>query len=256
MHDYHVHSRYSDGEFLGRMVRAARDAGLDGVGFADHCNVSEREQQQRRKFRMGFNLDVTYSRRRQAIQQLRSDYDLAIYEAVEMDYDPRDEAAIATFLDEAEFDYAIGSVHYLDGIHVQDEAHFRATSENEREALVDQYVDKLVALLDSELFEIAAHVDLFERNEALRGMATEAHYHRILDALESSRTILELNAGRRLRAYGKYHPRPGFREFLEANGVSFTLGSDAHTPQELRDRAALFESFEFDDGPVRIDPTT
>jgi histidinol-phosphatase (PHP family) len=235
------------------MVRAARDAGLDGVGFADHCNASKREQQQRRKFRMGFNLDATYSRRRQAIQQLRSEHDISIYEAVEMDYDPRDEAAVATFLDEAEFDYAIGSVHYVDGVHVQDESHFRAKSDAERAALVDQYVDKLVALLDSELFEIAAHVDLFERNEAFRGMATDAHYHRILDALESSRTIPELNAGRRLRAYGEYHPRPAFREFLEDNGVAFTIGSDAHSPQELRDRAALFESFEFANGPVRIE---
>ncbi|PSP51405.1 histidinol-phosphatase, partial [Halobacteriales archaeon QH_3_68_24] len=28
MYDYHVHSNYSDGRFLGRMVRAAVDAGL------------------------------------------------------------------------------------------------------------------------------------------------------------------------------------------------------------------------------------
>jgi len=41
--DYHVHSNYSDGRFLFQMVRAADEAGLDGVGFADHCTVTERE---------------------------------------------------------------------------------------------------------------------------------------------------------------------------------------------------------------------
>ncbi|WP_205254521.1 PHP domain-containing protein [Halorussus rarus] len=107
-HDYHVHSNYSDGTRLPRMLDAAADAGLDAVGFADHCNVAERERLRTVKREHGINLDRTYALRRDAIESLRERYDLRIYDAVELDYDPRDESAIARFLDEADFDYAIG----------------------------------------------------------------------------------------------------------------------------------------------------
>ena len=103
MHDYHVHSSYSDGEFLGWMVETAADAGLDGVGFADHCNVSERDHLQQYKRRFGFNLDVTYERRREAIEGLREEHDIRIYDAVEVDYHSADEAEIRAFLEDADF---------------------------------------------------------------------------------------------------------------------------------------------------------
>jgi len=60
MYDYHVHTTYSDGSFLEEMVDAAAAAGLDGVGIADHCNVSGDERARRYKRALGFNLDVTY----------------------------------------------------------------------------------------------------------------------------------------------------------------------------------------------------
>jgi len=40
VYDYHVHTNYSDGAFLSRMVDAATDAGTRRVGITDHCNVS------------------------------------------------------------------------------------------------------------------------------------------------------------------------------------------------------------------------
>lgn len=97
-HDYHTHSTYSDGEFLWSMLSAAEDAGLNGVGVADHCNVSTRDRPQQVKRAMGFNLDAVYGRRRDAIENLRGRFDLRVFDAVEMDYDPRDEAEIEAFL--------------------------------------------------------------------------------------------------------------------------------------------------------------
>src|SRR6056297_2801072 len=122
--DYHVHSTYSDGRFLFQMVRAAAEADLDGVGIADHCSVSDREEIQEQKHLLGFNLDQTYERRREAIERLREETDIAIYDGVEMDYHPDEEQRIRSFLDEAEFQYAIGSVHHLEGVNVHVERYF------------------------------------------------------------------------------------------------------------------------------------
>ena len=252
--DYHAHSNYSDGRFLWSMLRAAADAGFDAIGVADHCIVSDREEPRRARSRLGFNLDRTYERRRDAIAAIEGRFDLDVYDAVEMDYDSRDEDAIATFLDEAGFDYAIGSVHALEGVNVHLEGYFADKTDDEREALADHYVDELVALVESELFEVAAHPDLLERNPALRGLLGHDHYVRLAEAFTRSRTVPEVNAGRVLDDYGDVHPTGAFLTVLVDHGVDVTLGTDSHAPDELEPRARelLRVVDEYDLDPTRI----
>jgi histidinol-phosphatase (PHP family) len=242
VYDYHAHTNYSDGAFLRWMVEAAADAGLDGVGFADHCNVSPEPTARRHKRAFGFNLDLTYERRREAIEAVREDAAIEVFDAVEMDYDPAHEGAIAEFLDDAGFDYAVGSVHDLDGANVHTRSHFADKPESERRALVDRYFEKLVALVESELFAIAAHPDLIERNPHLRGFATEDHYAAVADAFGDSRTVPEINAGRLLDDYGEFHPAPAFLDRIVAAGVEVTVGTDSHEPDEIAPRAREVEA--------------
>lgn len=253
-HDYHVHSNYSDGRPLPFMLAAAEEAGLDAVGFADHCNVSDREAMIRTKHEYGFALDSTYERRREAIESLSKRSDLAIYDAVEVDYDPTDESEIRDFLATAEFDYAIGSVHFVDDVSVQASTHFADRSDDERASVVDRYYGKLVSLIDSELFEIAAHLDLPERTPELRGYATDEHYEVVADALEASVTVPELNAGRALGDYGEYHPANRFFDLLRERSIPLVPGSDSHRSSHLRDRLPALAA-EFDErglGPARL----
>ena len=244
MHDFHAHTNYSDGAFLRWMVDAAADADLDGIGFADHCNVSPDPNARRYKRALGFNLDLTHERRREAIEAVRGDdaTDIDVFDAVEMDYDPAHEAAIAEFLDDAGFDYAIGSVHGLDGANVHARSQFAGKPESERRALVDRYFEKLVALVESELFAVAAHPDLIERNPHLRGFATADHYAAVAGALAGSRTVPEINAGRLLDDYGEFHPAPAFLDRLVDAGVRVTVGTDSHEPDEIAPRAREIES--------------
>jgi histidinol-phosphatase (PHP family) len=237
MRDYHVHSNYSDGAFLFRMVAAAEEAGLEALGVADHCMLPVSERQRRSRNMVGFSLDATHERRREAIAGLDERHDLDVYDAVEMDYDPRAEEEIADFLADAGFDYAVGSVHSVDDTFVQWEGEFADMDEGEREAFVDDYYDALVDLVESELFAIAAHPDLVERTEPLRGRSTVDHYRRVADALADSRTVPEINAGRALQDIGVVHPSDEFLEALLDRGVGVTLGTDAHAPEELGPRA-------------------
>jgi histidinol-phosphatase (PHP family) len=253
--DYHTHSTYSDGSFLWSMTHAAEAAGFEGVGFADHCNVSPDPKQEDRKKAMGFNLDATYELRREGIDLVRDRFDVRIFDAVEMDYEPDDETAIREFLDRAAFDYAIGSVHYLDGVNVHVQPYFEGKSEAERREMVDQYFDKLVALADSELFDIAAHPDLFERTPALRGLATREQYERAAEAFADSRTVPEINAGRALRDYGEFHPTPTFLDVLAEYDVEVTAGTDSHDPDDVAPRKEAIEDVLAERGlePVELD---
>jgi len=249
--DFHLHSSYSDGAFLPAMVDAADAAGLEGVGLADHCVVTEREAARDERARYGFTLDQTYERRRRAIEQARERADVEIYDAVEMNYEPRDEERIGEFLADAEFEYSLGSVHAVDGRSIQSASAFAGLSEAERDRVVDRYYENLVALVESELFDVAAHLDLTERTPPLRGRATEDHYRRAAEALADSRTVPEINAGRALRDAGIVHPSEPFLDALRERGVGVTVGTDAHRPGEIGDRAAFLERYLDDRG---IDP--
>ena len=251
MRDFHLHSSYSDGAFLPAMVDAADAAGLEGVGLADHCVVTEREAARDERARYGFTLDQTYERRRRAIEQARERADVEIYDAVEMNYEPRDEQRIGEFLADAEFEYSLGSVHAVDGRSIQSASTFAGLSEAERDRVVDRYYENLVALVESELFDVAAHLDLTERTPPLRGRATEDHYRRAAEALADSRTVPEINAGRALRDAGIVHPSEPFLDALRERGVGVTVGTDAHRPGEIADRAAFLERYLDDRG---IDP--
>ncbi|EMA44667.1 PHP domain-containing protein [Halobiforma nitratireducens] len=254
MEDFHVHSNYSDGEFLEGMVRAAEAAGLEGVGFADHCNVAPRDRMEWVRSVYGFNLDITYDRRRRAIEHVRAETSIDVYDAVEMDYDPRDEAEIREFLAEADFDYSVGSVHEVAGTNVQVSSQFTDRPAAERDRIVEEYFERLVALIESELFDVAAHVDLIERTKPLRGRATETQYERVAHALAASRTIPEINAGRALTDEEIVHPTETFLETLREHDVPVTVGTDSHAPDEIGQRADFLEDFLADWGLEPVDP--
>lgn len=255
--DCHVHSNYSDGRLLSQMVEAGAAAGLDGIGIADHCNVIEDGKFAQFRNLVGHNLDRTYDRRREAIVRLRQESDIRIYDAVEMDFHPTAVAEIDKFLQDAAFEYSIGSVHFLDGENIHIESYFRQQTHEQRLALVEEYFDQLVALIESELFDIAAHLDLIERIEPLRNLAGPEQYRRVATAFAGSKTIPELNAGRLLPGDGGFvHPSPEFTRILVDDGIPFTLGTDSHFPGKLQPRLERLTDHEIYDSVEFVGPET
>ncbi|GAB7094782.1 histidinol-phosphatase HisJ [Halolamina litorea] len=252
-YDYHTHSNYSDGYFIPAMVRAAEAAGLDGVGFADHCNVTAEGEARRRLDGLGFALDETYHRRREGIEWARTETDIEVFDAVEMDYVPGHEDDIAAFLEEARFDYALGSVHSVEGSDVQWSENFVDLDEAARREVVDGYYDILATLAETELFDIAAHADLVERTPELRGYSTVDHYEQAAAAFADSATVPEINAGRVLDDYGEFHPAPDLLDTFRDYGVEFVVGSDSHRPEEIGGRIDALETHLDDLG---IEPAT
>ena len=234
-YDLHTHSTYSDGSDLRSMVAAAEDAGLSGIGITDHCTLIDDDFGRSDRF----DLEDTYEERRREIHALREEVDLEIYDGVEVCYSPAIEDRIAAFLDEADFDYAIGSVHFADDYDFTTGA---GTGETEaaRRAAIDRYFERQVDLIESGLFEIVAHVDLPNRLPALRDRATEAHYRQLARSLEGSTTVPEINAGRIRRDYGDIHPDPTYLDTFD--GLPFVAGSDAHRPHEVGPRASVLDA--------------
>lgn len=246
-YDIHTHSTYSDGSELRAMVTAAAEAGLDGIGVTDHCTLIEDDFGRSDRF----DFEETFADRREEIESLQREFDIEIFDGVEVCYAPAVEDRIGAFLDRAGFDYAIGSVHFADGYDFTTGAGTGET-DAERRAAIDRYFDRQVALVESGLFEVIAHVDLPNRLPGLRDLPTAAHYRRLAAALRGSSTVPEVNAGRIRRDYGDVHPDPDYLD--EFSDIPFVPASDAHRPHELAPRVASLESVFADHDIEQADP--
>ncbi|RQH02645.1 histidinol-phosphatase HisJ family protein [Natrarchaeobius oligotrophus] len=237
--DLHTHTTYSDGYDMREMAEAAERAGLAGIGFTDHCLPYEDPFGRRTEY----DLEETYVRRRRDIDEVRASTDVDIYDAVELNYDPNHESEIRTFLDEAGFDYAIGSVHYADEYYVMENESFVDRSESVKRTAIETYVDWQVRLIESGLFDVIGHVDVTQRRPSIRGAMNEGQYRRIAEALAGSDTALEINAGRLDRSYATVHPHPDFLSVFRDGDISLVAGTDAHAPDQVQNRNRLLSSF-------------
>lgn len=235
-YDLHTHTTYSDGQNWEEMAETAETVGLDGIGFTDHCPIGEDPFGRRD----AFDFEETYADRRAEFDSCRHEYAVEILDGVEMNYDPRREARIRTFLEEANFAYTIGSVHYAGPYHVADpDSQLRTASDAELREVIDVYVDWQIQLIESELFDIIGHVDVVQRSEMLRGAMKADDYRWIAEALADSKTIPEINAGRLDRGYGTIHPHPEYLDIFFEEDIGFAIGTDAHAPDQLERRVEL-----------------
>jgi len=251
MFDFHIHTEYSDGMHLIYILNDAREAGLESIGLVDHAVVTTDETLQQHKQNLAHVFDQIYKLRRKAINYYQQQTEIKIYDGIECDFQIADEEVIKNFLQSANFDYTIGSVHYVEGENIQFSEAFEGYTEDELNAVVNEYYDQLEQMIRSELFDIAAHPDLIERNPRTAGRTSPSHTEQITSAFQESETIPEFNAGRiNIKSFNDFHPKDPLREALLDAGIAFTLGSDSHSRGEIQSRntelAQLQEQFEFD----------
>lgn len=244
-YDLHTHTTYSDGYEWSEMALAAEEAGLEAIGFADHCPVVSDEFGRREMY----DFTETYPERRAEFEAATGN-GIRVLDAAEINYDPRREEALETFVDAASFDYTIGSVHYAGEYYIT-HPDLADAPEKRRQDAVDTYVEWQVALIESELFDIVSHLDVVQRSPQLRGLMERSHYVRLADALATSSTVPELNAGRLDRSYGAIHPHPDWLDVFAERDITFVVGTDAHAPDQLPARLELLEA-QIEEVPVDL----
>lgn len=247
-YDLHSHTRFSDGSAMEAMVSAAAAAGCDGIGLSDHCILLEDDFGRRAQY----DLVDTYERRRERIEAVRETTDVRVFDGVELSYVPGTEAEIRSFLDRAGFDYSIGAVHFAGEYDYASSSSYADEGTSALEEAVAAYYETLVEMIETELFDVVAHLDLPERNPALRGLTTVDHYETVADALSNSRTVPEINAGRVFRSQERVHPDPDSLDVFVDRGVEFTLGTDSHTPEEVGDRVAYLREFLLENQSIEV----
>ncbi|HDR7322969.1 MULTISPECIES: histidinol phosphate phosphatase domain-containing protein [Bacillus cereus group] len=154
---------------------------------------------------------------------------------IEADYFIGCEEELKELLALGDFDYVIGSVHFLNGWGFDNPDTKEYFEEHDLHILYDTFFKTVESSVRSELFDIIAHLDnikvfnyRLDENEQL------SYYKKIARALVETNTATEINAG----LYYRYPvremcPSPLYLQVLAKHGVPITISSDAHYPNDL-----------------------
>jgi histidinol-phosphatase (PHP family) len=229
--DYHMHTplcRHARGE-PEEYARHALAIGLTEIGFSDH---SPMRQDDFDTWRMRLDQLDEYV---DGVRRVQRDFPrLTTKLALEVDYLPGHEDWIRDLAARHDWDYFIGSVHYLDGHWAVD--HLDNLADWESRDVWDiwsAYFDRLTRAAASGLFEVIGHPDLPKKFGYRPSRDCTPLYEAFLDAASREGCALDIHTAGLRKPCAEIYPSRDFLALALERGVSITFGSDAHAPEDV-----------------------
>lgn len=232
--DYHLHTSRC-GHARGTMheyVLAAKARGLAEIGFADHIPIYWLPKEQGDPgLAMSFSeLDEYISE----VHVLRGEFpDIKIGLGIEADYIPGQEKKLEDFLSRYSFDYVLGAVHYVNGWGFDNPAYLFQYQHWDIDELYSRYFSLLQQAAATGLFDIMAHPDLIKKFGYRPRKNILPLYRETAGIFKKAGVYVEINTAGLRAPVREIYPHPDFLKECMAAGLKFTLGSDAHTPEQV-----------------------
>ena len=243
--DLHMHTTYGDGRNSPEeMVLSAISMGMERIGFSEHSSVPFNPRE-------GMSGD-SVRKYIDEITELKEKYRgrIEILCGIEKDYYSEQ--------DVSDFDYVIGSVHYLK----KDSAYFAVDDTPEKlkqaldehyggdfRALAEDYFDTVSRVAEKTRADIIGHFDLITKYiETGLGPDTEdpgyiAAWQRAADRLLPLGIPFEINTGAISRGWRTSpYPEKRILDYLRLRGGRFLLSSDSHSAGTIAFGFDRFES--------------
>ncbi len=228
--DYHVHTplcRHATGD-VSEYVKAAVAEGLDEIGFADHNPMPEPFDD----WRMLLEEFPLY------LEQVREARDafpeIQVKLGMECDFIRGREDWIEELAGMADFDYLIGSVHYIaPGWAVDDPRWIGKFKEESVEEIWGVYWECYRQCAASGLFDILAHPDLVKKFGHRPAGDPRRYYEPTIAAASKSGAALEINTAGLRKPVAEMYPSLEFLRMARDAGVPIVISSDAHAPGEV-----------------------
>jgi histidinol-phosphatase (PHP family) len=238
--DYHLHLRPDEvggaSEFFTqqnaeRYLAAAEEQGIEELGVSEHIY----------RFKEALQLwDHPYWQ-----DQARDD--LAAYcefvrttplrLGLEADFVRGAEDRIAEILEGHDFDYVVGSVHFLGDAGAVDDRRYDAwDSFRDADSLWRTYFEWQAELVRSGLFDIVSHPDLVKiwgEDRPAPERDPRFHYEPFVEALAEYDIAVEISTAGLRKPVGEIYPARALVEMSLEAGVEFALSSDAHAPDQV-----------------------
>ncbi len=256
MIDYHTHTvlcKHAAGE-MEEYVESAIEKDLTEIGISCHNPMPEGYDPEHR-----MSMDEFYAIYKPRVAQLREKYEgaITIKFGLEADFYPGTETFVKDFIAQNEFDYVLGSVHYLGawpGTELIPVPMFERVVVNAR---YEEYFNRIRQLAESGLCDIIAHFDLVKKNGTRPDNNTKGIDDAIREALQAIRDnnlCMEINTSGLRKKVTEVYPAENILHIASEYGIPLTTGSDAHKPKDV---AADFDTAyslisKYSDGKVSI----
>jgi len=248
MFDYHIHPNYSiDAEgSIEEFCEMALSKGLQEIAFTTHLDTDNAGDDcfvnvkgKRVSTRSSVWLEDYEASIRSADDEYR-EKGLRVRLGVEVDYIREIDGALPENFHSTDFDIILGSMHLIDHIAIsatgRAEAAFKKYS---MEELGNKYYTLLQEAVESDLFDIVAHIDLYRRfglefyGEGIREI-WRPHITSFAEAMKRHNVGFEINTSPLRKGQQQPMPEAAIVEELRKQGVTtVTVGSDAHQPQDV-----------------------
>lgn len=229
--DYHTHTplcRHAEGNPTD-YAAAAAERGLLEIGFSDH---SPMEDDGFDDWRMRLSEFPKYL---DLVGEARDRFpDLPIRLGLEVDFLEGGEAWIERLAAMADFDYLIGSVHYIaPGWDVDNPRWIGRFRDRPVEEVWDLYFAAYCKAIRSGFFDIMAHADLAKKFGFRPPGDLRRYYDPVVQAAADAGVAVEISTAGLHKECAELYPAQPFVELLHSAGVPVVISSDAHAPGEV-----------------------
>jgi histidinol-phosphatase (PHP family) len=239
--DYHVHlrpdepdtpaARHFTAANAERYRVAAGEQGIEELGVSEHIY----------RFTAALDLWQHPFWRPWAVDDLdayaefvREETDLRL--GIEVDFIPGREDRIANLLEGRDWDYVVGSIHFLREFSLDTEDYSVWGSGESPERVWRRYFDTLAESARSGLYDIIGHPDLVKvwGDRAPRPDGDlRRYYEPAVEAFAETGVAVEVSTAGLRKPVEEIYPSRPYLEMLVDAGCPIALSSDAHTPAQL-----------------------
>ncbi|RMG92882.1 MAG: histidinol-phosphatase HisJ family protein [Zetaproteobacteria bacterium] len=213
-------------------AEAALKAGLDEIGMSDHSPMPD-----------GF--DPAWRMRRDELEDYLCEAEsvrtafagrLTLRIGLEADFHPGSENYIAGLIAAHDWDFIIGSVHFIGDWGFDNPDHLDAWTGRDIEKAYCDYFDLVAASARCGLFDILGHPDLIKKfghrppPDSRRVRMAEEH---MLQAVRQADVVLEISSAGLRKPVREIYPQQRIVRRAAELGIPFTYGSDAHAPEDV-----------------------
>jgi histidinol-phosphatase (PHP family) len=237
--DYHLHLRpdeigaaeeYFTEENVDRYLAAAEEQGIDELGVSEHLH----------RFTQALEVWTHPYWEGQAHDDLDAYCEFvrttSLRLGIECDFVPGSEDRIANLL-ERDFDYVVGSVHYLGADGALDDQRYDVWERiGDADELWSTYFRWQAELARSGLYDIVSHPDLVKiwgSDRPAPQQDPRFHYEPLVEAIGDSGIAVEVSTAGLRKPVGEIYPSRPFAEMCVEAGAAFALSSDAHSPDQV-----------------------
>ncbi len=225
LHNHTTLCNHAEGS-IEEYIQKAIELGIEVYGFSEHAPMKNFED----GYRLILDKKNFYEK---TILDLQKKYknQIQITLGYEVDYMSGD--YILETIKNADVDYLIGSVHYLDKWGFDNPEFIGSYKNKNIDTIWEEYFEAVKAMAKTGYFNIVGHLDLikifkFLPKKDIKSIALES-----LKQIKKSNMVIEINCSGFRKPIGEQYPSRELLELAFELNIPITFGSDAHSVEHI-----------------------